>query len=168
MPPNVAKICNVKLLSSKDFTESSIVLIKGKIFELFWLKICFYRKEGLLCKSQFNFVSLSIRNSNKAILWIDLTLAGTTRSQFNAAPPIYPFTIPPEGEQESQGYHSEQGGDGYSEVCLQLMLLCTETQRSFWVVDIGTRGHNGCVLFGLGIVSNPFVFPVCTLADWLI
>ena len=125
MPPNVAKICNMKLRSSKDFTESGIVLIKGKILELL------YQKEGLLCKSQFDFVSLSTRNSNKAILWIDLTLAGTTRSQFNAAPPIYPFTIPPEGEQESQGYHSEQGDDGYNEVCLQLMLLCTETQRSF-------------------------------------
>ncbi|XP_074615208.1 uncharacterized protein LOC141874734 isoform X6 [Acropora palmata] len=44
---------------------------------------------------------------------------GTTRSQFNAAPPIYPFTIPPEGEQESQGYHSEQGGDGYNEIASQ-------------------------------------------------
>ena len=83
-------------------------------------------------------MSLSIRNSNKAILWIDLTLAGTTRSQFNAAPPIYPFTIPPEGEQESQGYHSEQGGDGYNEVCLQLMLLQLSAvltcKRGLWVI----------------------------------
>lgn len=65
-------------------------------------------------------MSLRIRNSNKANLRVDLTLTGTTRSQFNAAPPIYPFTIPPEGEQESQGYHSEQGSDGYNEVCFTI------------------------------------------------
>ncbi|XP_078359624.1 uncharacterized protein LOC144644082 isoform X3 [Oculina patagonica] len=38
---------------------------------------------------------------------------GQARS--NPAPPIYPFTIPPEGEQENQGYHGNQGSENNNE-----------------------------------------------------
>lgn len=38
-----------------------------------------------------------------------LLAAGQARSK--PAPPIYPFTIPPEGEQENQGYQGYQGSE---------------------------------------------------------
>lgn len=43
------------------------------------------------------------------ILRDNLLKTGQARS--NPAPPIYPFTIPPEGQQENQGYHGYQGSE---------------------------------------------------------
>ena len=38
-------------------------------------------------------------------------LLKTGQARSNPAPPIYPFTIPPEGQQENQGYHGYQGSE---------------------------------------------------------
>lgn len=43
------------------------------------------------------------------------TLLKTGQARSNPAPPIYPFTIPPEGEQENQGYHGNQGSENNNE-----------------------------------------------------
>ena len=49
----------------------------------------------------------------------NLLKTGQTRS--NPAPPIYPFTIPPEGQQENQGYHDYQGSENNNDA---MKVLC--------------------------------------------
>lgn len=48
-------------------------------------------------------------------------LLKTGQARSNPAPPIYPFTIPPEGQQENQGYHGYQGSENNNDA---IKVLC--------------------------------------------
>lgn len=54
----------------------------------------------------------------------NLPQTGQTRSYSKAAPPIYPFTIPPEGEQENQGYRGDKGRNSYHEAPKVSFYVC--------------------------------------------
>ena len=54
----------------------------------------------------------------------NLPQTGQTRTYSKPAPPIYPFTIPPEGEQENQGYHGDKGRNSYHETPKVSFYVC--------------------------------------------
>lgn len=62
------------------------------------------------------------RLTEQGILHKYLLETGQARS--NPAPPIYPFTIPPEGEQENQGYHGYQGSENNNDA-IKVLALAT-------------------------------------------